>query len=237
MQLIERRSIIQIRSNDSSRKISGTAIVFNKESQLLGGWFTEVILPESVTLELLNSCDILMLWNHNEGDIPLARSKKGKGSLKITLTATGVDFEFEARKTPQGDEVLAAVRAGDVDSCSFAFIVDEEGEDWQSKPEATYLRTIKRFREIKDLSLVNEPAYLETSCRSLDKYKQMNNFSSRHFKSLHAMDSYYQKYLKEIANITSPETDFTSRHFNDIQEMDKYYQEYESSLTNLTIQY
>jgi len=175
---IERRAIIEIRASETDRKISGTAIVFDKESQLLGDWFTEIIKPEAVTQALLNSCDILMLWNHEDGQIPMARSKRGKGSLKISLTATGVDFEFEARKTPQGDEILAAVRAGDVDGCSFAFRVAEDGDEWQSKPEGAYLRIISKFETIRDLSLVNEPAYLDTSCRSLKAEFEKRNKTS-----------------------------------------------------------
>lgn len=169
---IERRAIVEIRANENDRKISGTAIVFNKESQLLGGWFTEIIEPGAATRALIDSSDIVMLWNHNDGMIPLARSKNGKGSLAISIDAVGVNFEFEARQTPQGDEILAAVRAGDVDACSFAFRVAEDGEEWMSKPDGDYLRTIKKFESLHDFSLVNEPAYLETSCRSLDKVKE-----------------------------------------------------------------
>lgn len=234
---IERRAIVQIRSNESDRKISGTAIVFNRESQLLGGWFTEIILPGSITQDLINRCDILMLWNHNDNEIPLARSKYGTGSLKITVTPTGVDFEFEARKTQKGDEILAAVRAGDVDGCSFAFIVAEGGDDWQSKPDGNYLRTISKFDEIRDLSLVNEPAYLDTSCRSLEKYKEINNFSSRSFKNRHEMDSYYQSLEKRLTAVTNPDSGsaFSSPDFEDEQEMERYYHylALETTLINL----
>jgi len=148
--------------------------VFNKESQVLGYWdpFTEIIKPEAVTPELISSSNIVMLWNHEDDMIPLARSKYGTGSLSITITPTGVDFSFEARKTPQGDEILAAVRSGDVDSCSFAFRVAEDGDTWFSKPDEGFLRTITKFESLHDFSLVNEPAYVEASCRSLEKFKE-----------------------------------------------------------------
>ena len=171
---IERRFLAEVRANGEDRIIRGTAIVFNKESQVLGYWdpFTEIIKPEAVTPELIASSNIVMLWNHEDDMIPLARSKNGTGSLSITITPTGVDFSFEAKKTATGDEILAAVRSGDVDSCSFAFRVAEDGDTWFSKPDDGYLRTITKFESLHDFSLVNEPAYVEASCRSLEKFKE-----------------------------------------------------------------
>jgi len=169
---IEIRRIVELRAAGEGRTISGTAIVFNTESVLLQDMFTEIIEPGAVTPALLAECDILMLVNHEDEMIPLARSKKGTGTLNIVLTPTGVDFSFEAKKTATGDEILAAVRAGDMDSMSFAFIVAENGDKWMSKPDGTYLRTISKFELFTDFSIVNGPAYIEASCRSLDKFKE-----------------------------------------------------------------
>jgi len=170
---IESRRISEIRAAAENRTISGTAIVFDKESSVMGRWdpFTEIIKREAVTPDLITKSNIVMLWNHEDDMVPLARSKNGKGSLSITITETGVDFSFEAKQTPFGDEILAAVRAGDVDSCSFAFTVEEDGSTWFSKPDGGYLRTITKFDELFDLSLVNNPAYAEATCRSMDKFK------------------------------------------------------------------
>lgn len=165
MSNIERRAIAEIRAAAEDRSINGTAIVFNKESQLLGDWFTEIVKPGAADEALINSSDILMLFNHDDRRIPLARSKRGKGSLSINITPTGVDFKFNARNTPQGDEILYAVKAGDIDACSFAFRVAED--EWQQKPDGTYLRIIHKFESLHDFSLVNEPAYLDTSARSI----------------------------------------------------------------------
>jgi hypothetical protein len=170
---LEIRKVVELRAAAESRTISGTAIVFDSESQPLGG-FTEIIKPEAVSADLFSNGIVLMLWNHEDDQIPLARNKNGSGSLSITITPAGVEFSFEARQTPQGDEILAAVRAGDVDSCSFAFIVDEGGDSWLSKPDGDYLRTITKFKEICDFSLVNNPAYVAASCRSFDKFKAEN---------------------------------------------------------------
>lgn len=128
----------------------------------------------AVTPELLASSDIVMLVNHEDEEIPLARSKYGSGTLNITLTQTGVDFNFDVRDTAEGNEILSAVKAGDLDSCSFAFVVAEDGDSWVMKPDGTYLRTITKIEAIYDFSIVTRPAYTQASCRSLDKFKREN---------------------------------------------------------------
>lgn len=78
-----------------SRTITGTAIVFNSQSELLnekGIMFYETILPEAVTPELIAESDIVMLYNHKQDEGVLARSKKGSGTLTVILTESGVDF-------------------------------------------------------------------------------------------------------------------------------------------------
>ena len=64
-----------------SRTITGTAIVFNAESEVLDDWgyrFREVIKPEACTMEFLNSQDIKMNMLHDR-DLTLARCNKGTG--------------------------------------------------------------------------------------------------------------------------------------------------------------
>jgi HK97 family phage prohead protease len=171
---IELRFITELRAitEPSSRTIKGTAIVFNTESVDLGG-FKEIILPGAITQELINRSDVVMQYQHNGMNVPLARSKNGVGTLKITVTETGVDFEFEAKDTALGNEVLAAIKVGDLSACSFMFRVAENGCVWLKVTNEMYLRTISGIDLIKDLSIVIDPAYVETNCdmRGLDSLK------------------------------------------------------------------
>lgn len=172
MENIEKRYITEIRANEEDRTITGTAIVFNKESELINGQFREIIKSSQVDPELINKSNIVMLWNHNSNDIPLARSNRGNGTLKVFITPTGVDFSFKAKRTQKGDEILQAVKNGDVDSCSFAFTVPKGGDKFERRSDGTYIRTVERFEELFDFSLVNTPAYSQTSCRSFDEFKE-----------------------------------------------------------------
>jgi HK97 family phage prohead protease len=169
----ELRYVKDIRVAGESRTIQGTAIVFDSVSEYMG--FFEVISPQAVTQELIDTSDIVFLYNHEDDQIPLARSKNGKGTLKIMLTQTGVDFSFNAKKTAMGDEVLAAVQAGDLDSCSFAFAIADGGDAWSKMADGRYLRTINKLEYLRDFSIVSFPAYTATSVntRGLDELKAM----------------------------------------------------------------
>ena len=104
-----------------SRTITGTAIVFDAESEVLDDWgyrFREVIKPEACTMEFLNSQDIKMNMLHDR-DLTLARCNKGTGSLRLSVDEKGVNFEFEAPKCDIGDRCLEMVRNNSFPHCIY----------------------------------------------------------------------------------------------------------------------
>ncbi|WP_024993406.1 HK97 family phage prohead protease [Phocaeicola paurosaccharolyticus] len=147
-----------------SRSIVGYALKFNTESKDLGG-FTEIIADTALDGVLIRS-DVLCLMNHDIDRGVLARSRKGKGSLKLTIDKEGLKYEFEAPNTALGDELLESVKRGDISSSSFAFCIDKD--QWDKKEDGSYKRTIVAFRELYDVSPVYYPAYDATSV-SIDK--------------------------------------------------------------------
>jgi HK97 family phage prohead protease len=159
-----------------SREINVTPIVFNSKSELLGSQtgrqFHETIKPEAVSDELLKNSDIVMLYNHNDSQGILARSKKGKGSLMMTKDASGIHAKFMAKRTALGEEVLQSVRAGDLSGASFAMYVDPNGKNdtWTRGADGYYNREINNINALFDFSIVGSPAYEATqvSTRGLD---------------------------------------------------------------------
>jgi HK97 family phage prohead protease len=150
---------IDYRTEADSRKIEGMSIVFNALSNDLGG-FREMIVPEAVE-GVIEQSDIFFLYNHTADRGFLARSKFGNGSLKTDVREDGVYFSFDAPKTALGDEVLEYLKRGDVNQCSFAFAVDTDL--WEKQMDGTYIRTITKFKRLYDMSLVDTPAYSQTS--------------------------------------------------------------------------
>lgn len=154
-----------------SRLVEGYAIVFNSDSNDLGG-FTERINPEALE-GVIEKSDVLCLLNHNEDKGVLARSKNGEGSLKLELDERGLKYSFEAPNTALGDELLEGLRRGDITTSSFAFTVGKD--NWEKRSDGTYLRTILNINELFDVSPVYRAAYDATSvkadCRGLDAIK------------------------------------------------------------------
>lgn len=171
----------EVRATRRGRTIEGYAIVFNKRSKDLGG-FTEVILPEAVN-EVLERSDVLALLDHDQSRGVLARSTNGEGTLELIKDSFGVKYRFEAPDTVLGDEVLSGIRRGDIRTSSFAFSVDpiEDRKNWEKQSDGTYLRTIKKFTEIYDVSPVYREAYQDTTAavRSLVEVRTEEETSKR----------------------------------------------------------
>lgn len=155
-----------------SRIITGYAIVFDlatvpmyedEESTVL-----EMIAPEAVTKELLDTQDIKMTLFHDNEQL-LARSNKGEGTLSYTVDSKGVRFEFEAPRTVDGDKALELVRRGDISGCSFAFstyyydpeYVMHDVQDVEGRK--TELYRVLKILGVYDFTLTTDPAYPDTS--------------------------------------------------------------------------
>ena len=156
-----------------SRTITGTAIVFNVESEILDDWgyrFREVIKPEACTMEFLNSQDIKMNMLHDR-DLTIARCNQGRGSLRLSVDEKGVNFEFEAPKCDIGDRCLEMVRRGDYSGCSFEFWpedYDVEERDGGKDVKITH----KKFRALTALTIGMDPAYKQTSVNARELYEE-----------------------------------------------------------------
>ena len=158
-----------------SRTITGRAIVFNAESEVLDDWgerFREVILPEAVTMEFLNTQDVKMNMLH-ERELTIARCNKGVGSLRMAVDEQGVTFEFEAPRCDIGDRCLEMVRRGDYSGCSFEFYPKdyevERTKGADGKDEVVIRH--KSFEFLSALTIGMDPAYKQTSvnAREMDK--------------------------------------------------------------------
>ena len=165
----------------SERIIEGYAIVFNKRSEVMLDWseehgwrkFVEVIDPSSLRTADLLKYDIRALVEHNRERL-LARSNKGKGSLELTVDEHGLHYRFEAASTADGDYAVEMVGRGDISGSSFAFRAQDEA--W-SKEGKLWVRTVKSFSALRDVTITTDPAYTETevSVRSLEERDQALN--------------------------------------------------------------
>ncbi len=202
--LIETRALpgsaAAVRANGTGRTVTGYAIVFNRLSEDLGG-FREMILPEAIT-GVIEKSDIFALLNHNMDRGILARATNGKGSLTLTTDNKGVRYSFEAPNFSLGEELLENIRRGQLYGSSFAFNCGPDDDSFERDSVGGYIRVIKRFQRLHDVSCVYSPAYKSTSVnieRSLatsqttTEYKQHIELLRKHH---NAMTQYQKQLLK-----------------------------------------
>lgn len=188
-QLIERciltPSGLHVREKEEggeSRIIAGYAILFGTPSAPLWSYedeeAREVIAPEAVTQEFLDTQDIKMTMFHDR-QLILARSNMGQGTLSYSVDEKGVYFEFEAPYTVDGDKALELVKRGDIAGCSFAFTTPYYNEacvsrEVEVKDGVAYITyTVRAITNIYDFTLAADPAYPDTSVEAREFVREL----------------------------------------------------------------
>lgn len=146
---------IEFKAVPESRVIEGRAIPFNVASPNREG-FRETVLPEAVE-GVIEKSDIFMLYNHDRSQGFLARSKRGRGSLAIETRVDGVYFSFECPTDNLGEYIYQRIEKGDLNEMSWAFTI--ESDTWTKGVDGVYDRTINKFDELYDFSIVDQSYY------------------------------------------------------------------------------
>ena len=149
-------------AQNSAKTLSGYAIVWNTPSKDLGG-FKEIVSPDA--LKGVDLSNVLMLNDHDYTQV-LASVKAG--TLKLTPDEKGLHFEATLPDTTTANDVFANVQAGNLDSCSFSFDVDDGSDEWNKDDQGNITRTVNQIKDLFDVSVVAVPAYDSTNV-SADK--------------------------------------------------------------------
>ncbi|MCK1973333.1 HK97 family phage prohead protease [Bacillus safensis] len=135
-------------------KIVGYGAVFDSPADI-AGCFTEIISPGAFKKALDSNSDVRALFNHN-WDCVLGRVKSG--TLMLEEDERGLRFEVTPPETTWVEDLKKSMRRGDIDQCSFGFIVTKDEWDYEAEPA---VRTIKEV-ELYEISVVSLPAYEDT---------------------------------------------------------------------------
>jgi HK97 family phage prohead protease len=145
--------------------IQGYAAVFNSLSAEMGAGgrsVREVIRPGAFGKVLAGNPDVRGLIDHNSSAI-LSRTRNG--SLTLAEDSHGLRFEMRLIDTQLCRDLLACVKAGLLNQCSFGFTVAPGGDSWRSE-NGCYLREIRAFDSLSDISVVTFPAYPASECEA-----------------------------------------------------------------------
>lgn len=144
-------------SPDSPGTLVGYGIVFNRDSDNLGG-FVERISPRAVAKTVGDQrANLRSLFNHNEDHL---LGTVGDGSLRLSVDEVGVRYEVDLPDTTAGRDVAVLARSGRLRGSSFQFIT--RSDDWEPRDDGTALRTVTEL-ELHELGPVTNPAYPDTA--------------------------------------------------------------------------
>lgn len=163
-------------TKEESRVITGTALVFNEESQVIDDWgakFIEIIKPEACTQEFVDSQDVKLNLLHNR-DNTIGRSNKTVGNLKLTVDNEGLKFEIEVPKCDLGDQALELVRAGVYSGCSFEFLPQDYEISERKESDGTEMTIIThtKFESLSAITIAMDPAYKQTEVNAREMLKK-----------------------------------------------------------------
>jgi len=150
----------QFRASGDAKSLAGYAAVFNQLSEDLGG-FREMVRPGAFKRCLDSGPDVRCLFNHNSS-VVLGRTKAG--TLSLAEDDQGLSFYCDMPETQAARDLMQSVGRGDIDQCSFGFIVNQDNwsEGTDSAGRLTVLRELLDV-ELFDVSPVTYPAYPQTS--------------------------------------------------------------------------
>lgn len=192
--------------------ISGYAAVYNSESDLLYGFFREVIRPGAFDGSLGN--DVRALWNHNASYV-LGRTTAG--TLDIRSDAKGLYFEVTPPNATWASDLVESIRRKDINQMSFGFMVNED--NWETLEDGTEMRELLDV-DLQEVSVVTFPAYQATSAgvRSIDEAEEeiKQRYEQRNKKDEPTgPDERYYDYLRVIRAIDSNKDDDSDNPEND----------------------
>lgn len=162
--------------SDPEEVIEGYALKFNRDSSVLGGWVRFIERIDEHALDNADMSNVVATFNHDNNQV-LGRSNV---NLDLTVDNIGLKFRVKPTDTSYAKDLMANIRSGVINQCSFAFTIpeSEDAQEWHDADQdgVDYYREIRQIDKIYDVSVVTTPAYPDTEAtvgqRSLDLLKR-----------------------------------------------------------------
>lgn len=146
-------------TKEGKKFLTGYAIKFGQRSKKLGNYY-EVI--DHKALDGVDLTDVKALVDHDYSKV-LGRTLSN--TLSLEIDNVGLKFEIELADTTYANDLYKSIERGDVNECSFGFQIDETDRNSTTVERVdsdTYLRTVKKIKELIEISIVSLPAYENT---------------------------------------------------------------------------
>lgn len=158
--------------DEEGSTIEGTPIVFNQDTKLQD-WAGEYI--ERIDTHALDNADlkdIRLFINHDTNKIALARTKNGRGTMSFTIDDDGLHIKanLDTENNQEARSLYSAIKRGDMDGMSFMFRI--KSQEWLNLDSECPTRVIKEISIVHEVSVVNFPAYPQTSIDARDNSEE-----------------------------------------------------------------
>ena len=154
---IEDYTIVKRDDGTDGLIIEGYAAIYDDVADI-GGMFKETIARGA--FDSADMRDVPLKYNHVD-NVPILARTRNK-SLALIADDKGLRIRAELLDTTDGVDMYKRIKAGLIDKMSFAFTIAKGGDEWTRKDGGKF-RTITRFDRIFDVSVVDMPAYENTS--------------------------------------------------------------------------
>lgn len=147
-------------TKEGKKFLTGYAIKFGQRSKKLGNYY-EII--DARALDGVDLTDVKALVDHEYSKV-LGRTLSN--TLSLEIDNVGLKFEIELADTTYANDLYKSIERGDINECSFGFRIDEADRNSTTVERIdsdTYLRTVKKIKELREISIVSLPAYENTN--------------------------------------------------------------------------
>ena len=166
--------VAEIRTLESggTNIVSGYALKFATLSHDFG--YGDDHVYETLDKRCLDETDmsnVAALINHD------ANMLLGRTGFNLELRTDDIGLYFEVRptETSYAKDLITNMQSGIIAKCSFGFVPDPNSIEWSKRADGSYLRTIKKIKQLFDVSVVTYPAYEDTesvvSQRSFEAFR------------------------------------------------------------------
>lgn len=194
----------EVTTGSEAGVIDALPVVFNSYSVPIYDFgyeeeFREIILPNA--LDNTDLSDVLLLINHDDYMIPLARTREGAsglGVLDLDITDRGLHIQtrLDIENSTQAREIYTAVKNGIMRGMSFCFYLQEGDSRFYRDDNNILIHEISRIRTITEVSIVTYPAYPTTEVSTRQKRSLEND--KRELESFFKREEQVRKLQEEI---------------------------------------
>lgn len=170
-ELVTRQFTATFRTTENEEEgstIEGTPIVFNQDTKMQdwAGEYKERI--DEHALDNADLKDIRLFVNHDTNKIALARTKNGRGTMSFNIDNEGLHIKatLDTENNQEARSLYSAIKRGDMDGMSFMFRI--KSQEWLDLDTDCPTRVIKEISIVHEVSVVNFPAYPQTSIDARD---------------------------------------------------------------------